>query len=193
MDFIGVDFGSRLAGTTAICYDSDGGLRFVQSGKGKDADLMLMEFLQTHHPAKVFMDAPLSLPGVYSGSGGYDYFYRKCDREVKAMSPMFLGGLTARAIRLSNQPALKNIRFFESYPRGLVDELSKKHPEIKSSYKKDIRSFTKLLSGIYILVFSAYPQNWHQADALLAYLVGARVSQNQNLVFGDADEGLIYV
>ena len=109
------------------------------------------------------------------------------------MSPMFLGGLTARAIRLKNQPALKNIRFFESYPRGLVDELSKKHPELKSSYKKNIRAFTKVLSVIFTLDFFAYPQNWHQADALLAYLVGVRVSQNQNLVFGDVDEGLIYV
>jgi hypothetical protein len=30
-------------------------------------------------------------------------------------------------------------------------------------------------------------------DALLAYIVGIRFSKNEILVFGDADEGLIYV
>jgi hypothetical protein len=39
MKILGLDFGSKLAGATAVCFDS-GGLRFEQSLKGKDADAL---------------------------------------------------------------------------------------------------------------------------------------------------------
>ena len=40
---------------------------------------------------------------VYRGITGYKIHFRKADHELKAMSPMFLGGLTARAIELSDK------------------------------------------------------------------------------------------
>lgn len=193
MDFVGVDYGSKLAGTTAVCFDLGKGLAFMQSRKKQDADAMLMEFFSNHQPSAVFIDAPLSLPKAFFDAGADDYFYRRADREVKAMSPMFLGGLTARAIQLVNRPQCKPVSFYESYPRGLVDELSKYDPRLGEQYKSDIRNFTDMLLEIFGIGLQALPETWHQVDALLAYCVGIRKAKNQHLVFGDAAEGLIYV
>jgi predicted nuclease with RNAse H fold len=193
MDFVGVDYGSKLAGTTAICFETEGGLRFKQSDKKQDADVMLLDFFEKHNPGKVFIDAPLSLPKAFFDDHADDYFYRKSDREVKAMSPMFLGGLTARAIQLANRPACKQIRFFEAYPRGLVNELSKTYPDLGLFYKSEIGKFTEKLLDIFQIGLKFHPKTWHQADAMLAYFVGVRHSKNQHRTYGEEDEGLIYI
>lgn len=117
---LGVDYGSKLAGTTAVCYlYSEGNAAFLSSRKGEDADKMLLDFVLKHGPANLFLDAPLSLPLAYfqGTAHGTDFFYRQCDRQLGAMSPMFLGGLTARAIKLSFE--LKNVgaSVFETYPK----------------------------------------------------------------------------
>lgn len=192
-NFIGIDYGSKLAGTTAICFERDGSLHFLQSVKGKNADAMILDFIKKQRPEKIFIDAPMSLPAAYFHQKSTDYFYRQCDREVRAMSPMFLGGLTARAIQLKNNPASAGIEFYESYPRGLVDELSKRHPGIREHYKKDIGAFLDQVLKIFGIRVGELPTNWHQADALLAWLVGLRFSEGCNLIFGEENEGLIYV
>lgn len=192
MDFIGIDFGSKLAGTTAICY-AQSGLHFLQSVKGRDADVFVEEFIANHGPRKVFLDAPLSLPLAFCKAGGGDFFYRKCDRLTKAMSPMFLGGLTARAMRLKHHLEKSGVQFFESYPRGLVDELAKDFPDMAADYKVDLQKFTGKLISVFDLTLKMQPENWHQADALLAYCVGIRHSKNKSLIIGDRSEGLIYI
>jgi predicted nuclease with RNAse H fold len=96
---VGIDYGAKLAGTTVAAWNENGSLHWKCSGKKQDADKWLEEKLLQLRPDLIFMDAPLSLPGVYSGQGT-DYFYREGDRALGAMSPMFLGGLTARAMQL---------------------------------------------------------------------------------------------
>jgi hypothetical protein len=96
---LSIDYGSKLAGTTAVCFEKNNQLHLAQSVKKQDADAWLRQLISTKKPAAVYIDAPLSLPGVYRGEGS-DYFYRAGDRAVGAMSPMFLGGLTARAMQL---------------------------------------------------------------------------------------------
>ena len=104
MKHIGIDYGSKMAGTTVIAYLKSGKLHFAQSQKKKDADLFVENWVAQHQPRAIFLDAPLSLPGVYTEPEAYDdYFYRAGDRLLRAMSPMFLGGLTARAMRLSRR------------------------------------------------------------------------------------------
>jgi uncharacterized protein len=192
MNFAGIDFGSKLAGTTAICHD-DGGIKFLQSEKGRDADWFLESFVREWQPEKIFIDAPLSLPKAYFSNDHRDFFYRKCDRETKAMSPMFLGGLTARAIRLKHDLEKTGVLFFESYPRGLVDELSKKDPALLEFYKTDIRKFTDRLILLCKPDLKMAPVTWHQADALLAFLIGDRFHRSLCKTYGDETEGLIYV
>ncbi len=102
MDFIGIDFGAKTAGTTVICQQEGGFFRFHRCEKGDDADAWLDERVSMFAPSAIYIDAPLSLPGAYFGKG-QDYFYRSADRLAGGMSPMFLGGLTARAIRLAER------------------------------------------------------------------------------------------
>lgn len=192
MKILGLDFGSKMAGTTAVCFDA-GGLQFEQSQKGKDADAFIMEIVDMLQPSKIFMDAPLSLPKAYFGQSGNDFFYRRCDRELKAMSPMFLGGLTARAIRLKHLFATAGIVVLEAYPRGLVNKLAENNGLFTALYKNDLPAFTGLLVETFgIKMFSA-PTSWHQCDALLAYLTGTRWLDGRHTQFGDAGEGLIIV
>lgn len=189
--FAGIDYGSKLAGTTVICYKTEGRLTFRQSEKKKDADAFIEQQLQALNLEVVFIDAPLSLPMVYQNPmQGDDFFYRTCDRDLQAMSPMFLGGLTARAMKLRHRNA--SIEFYEAYPAALARNL-----EINSlGYKKDkqhIHMLAEKLQQFYSLEFETMPQNWHQFDALLAYLIGLRFERGEAESFGNPDEGLVWV
>jgi hypothetical protein len=62
----GVDFGSKLAGTTVICYAAESGkINFLASAKKQDADEMLRDFFASSHISLICLDAPLSLPAAY--------------------------------------------------------------------------------------------------------------------------------
>ena len=108
----GVDYGSKMAGTTVVAVARERQIDLLQSGRKQDADAWLLETAVAQQPDHIFLDAPLSLPGVYRHlPGRSDYFYREADRELQAMSPMFLGGLTARAMQLHE-------RLRAAYPIG---------------------------------------------------------------------------
>jgi uncharacterized protein len=190
-NFCGIDYGSKLAGTTSICFEVDNRLVFLQSEMKKDADKMIIQFLENHRIKQVFFDAPLSLPKAFFGEGE-DFFYREGDRAIGAMSPMFLGGLTARAIKLKTTFEKSGIFFFEAYPGGLVKELNIK----EKGYKKEIGQIITLSEEIvekFNLKLEKHPSNWHQFDSLLAFVIGIRFKTNQALFFGDEDEGGIWV
>ncbi len=102
MHWVGIDYGAKLAGTTAISFVENNQIKTVQSVRKQNADTFCLDWISRLKPDFIMIDAPLSLPLAYFGKGD-DYFYRQADRELKAMSPLFLGGLTARAMRLANQ------------------------------------------------------------------------------------------
>ncbi len=183
----GIDYGSKLAGTTCICFRDGTRLKILQSKKGEDADLFIATWAKDHMPTHVFLDAPLSLPSVYSGKGT-DYFYREADRQVGAMSPMFLGGLTARAMRLRSLLAPANIHTVEVYPAALVKELS-----LQKHYKKDIALFKKALKTHLPLAALLPIANWHQADSALAWCSGERFLLGTANLIGQVDEGVIVI
>jgi uncharacterized protein len=183
---LGVDFGAKLAGTTAVCFEENGQLHLLQISKKQDADAWLRQFIAEQKPDAVFMDAPLSLPSVYKGFGS-DYHYRACDRAVGAMSPMFLGGLTARAMQL--RAAFPTVPFYEVYPAHHV-RLRFAHA---MGYKTDLNTFLEKLEAALPHPFVKQPQNWHQVDAVLAWLTGWRHGYNEASRFGDELEGLIWV
>jgi len=119
---MGIDYGAKKAGTTAICYQEGNRLFTSLSVKGADADDFCFQQIERLRPEFIMIDAPLSLPDAYFGKGD-DFFYRQCDRELNAMSPMFLGGLTARAMRLADQLKSRQMLVYETYPRALASEL----------------------------------------------------------------------
>lgn len=190
---IGVDYGSKVAGTTVIAYWDGAHLQLKQSAKKQDADAWLRTELVALDAQDVWIDAPLSLPGVYRGMEGYeDYFYRKSDKEVAAMSPMFLGGLTARAMRLAAQLVPEGIIFRETYPGWQARRLALKTWD----YKGKVASIPEVL----IQLQSHFPfplpptlPNWHQVDALLALLGSLRHADGTGSIIGDQTEGAIWV
>jgi uncharacterized protein len=194
MKHIGIDYGSKMAGTTAIAFSEGGALQFVQSKKKKDADQFVKSWAEEQKPELAFLDAPLSLPLVYtSQSSGSDYFYRQGDRDVGAMSPMFLGGLTARAMQLRQQLKALGCQCFETYPAQLsrVLELSRKRYKKDDGYLAEATEVVMQQLPEHRLL--APPQNWHQFDALLAYCSGRRYLSGQCDIFGKDEEGIILV
>jgi len=190
----GVDFGKKFNGSTVICFLTGETLTWYVTQKNQNADKFLYEHLTHLAPDGIFLDAPLSLPGVYWLEGEYaDYFYRIADKKLKAMSPMFLAGLSARSIRLKDQLQAAGITCCEAYPGGLAREWQLHNYGYKgkqanlSGVQSLLQEFSPLdLSG------TTFP-DWHHVDALLAALTGLRYFQNIHRSFGNQPEGTILV
>ena len=189
---VGIDYGNKYAGTTVICYNSGNKIKFVQSSKNTDADSFLLNELDYLHPDLIMIDAPLSLPGVYWLGNDYrDHFFRSCDRELKAMSPMFLGGLTARAISLIKK--MNGTEVKETYPRKLVDILLLPYTQYKHD-KQELGPFAKQLKLISDVKFNeAQITSWHHVDAFLALLSGLRYLGKTHQKYGIPEEGTVIV
>ena len=188
--FIGVDYGSKLAGTTAVCFRKNDQFHFYQSEKKKDADTFLEKVVEELEPTFIFLDAPLSLPGAFFEQSE-DFFYRKGDRKVKAMSPMFLGGLTARAMRMKFIFSKNGIETIEVYPSQLLKVLFPEKVFKKKDYK--IEEIYKLMNNLIPDLPKSVPQNSHQLDALLCWYSGFRYFEKEAIFYGEKKEGGIWV
>jgi predicted nuclease with RNAse H fold len=197
MIICGIDYGSKLAGTTVVAWvDSlTKSIHLASSQKKADADLFIHSALLKLNPAAVFIDAPLSLPGVYTHLANcHDYFFRESDKQLHAMSPMFLGGLTARAMKLKKELEALYIPMYETYPAAQAIRLGL----LELGYKKNpvaIPAIVGLLEhhlAPYILE-DIPVTTWHQVDALLALLAGLRFMNKQHKVVGNEVEGVIIV
>ena len=191
----GIDYGSKLAGTTVLaCGNTENRTVSVYESKPRqDADLFLLETIRKLQIRMVFLDAPLSLPGIYRALPGCsDYFYRAADRTVQAMSPMFLGGLTARAIRLRDLLTAEGVAVFETYPSAQSRRMQLHEWE----YKKSKTAIARVLERLQILVpewtFPPSVNSWHEMDALLALIGAYRFSQGIHEQAGNETEGMIY-
>jgi len=186
---IGIDYGSKLAGTTAICWLENETLEITVSQKKQNADDFIQTIIDKLRPKLVCIDCPLSLPAAFTGSGS-DFFYRSCDKELGAMSPMFLGGLTARGMQLSYNNL--QVDWKEVYPKALVNEL-----DLTDKYtKKDDANIKKFLQDLQPHCSIKLPEslhNWHLVDSLLAWLTGSRLLEDRHITYGDSNEGLIWI
>ncbi len=205
---IGIDYGSKLAGTTVLTIAFESQLKVCQSIKKKDADKFIVDTLKDLPSGVIGLDAPLSLPGVFTNPTKYtDYFYRACDRELKAMSPMFLGGLTARAMRLTNQLRAYGWEVGEVYPVALVKafqllaqegvNLSAPHGVGLSAYAKTTPSSIPQVEAELRTLLSPLgdlPElsNYHQVDSALALLATYRKVKSEGQTIGN-EEGEIWV
>ncbi|MFY0592785.1 hypothetical protein [Roseivirga sp.] len=190
---VGIDYGSKLAGTTVIAYEIGEAVHLMKSKKGEDADKMIWDFVTEHQVKVVGLDAPLSLPGVYSNDSEYDdYFYRSCDKELKAMSPMFLGGLTARAMKLKNALESAYLKMYEVYPAKVALELGLK----AYGYKTKTADYNQILSILndcnLKLSKETTIETPHDLDGILALYVAKRIGTSSDNSVGKPKEGLIY-
>lgn len=190
MDYIwGVDFGAKASGNTAVAISDGSNILIHQVEKGADADKWLKEILESFPPVLVAIDAPLSLPEAWCGGEG-DLFYRKCDLELKAMSPLFLGGLTARAVQFRRVLEEKKIEVIECYPKGFVQKiLNGNYPEVGEVIDKNLK---KIIAGHH-LSLNQLPVNDHQIDAVLSLIMANRFQEGLAYPFGEVEEGLIWL
>lgn len=191
----GVDFGSRYAGTTVIAVYEPQRVYFLSCKKDEDADAFIEQSALHFSPDFLFLDAPLSLPGRYAGLKGYDdYFFRKADLECGAMSPMFLGGLTARAMRLRDRLTPAGITVIETYPKLMAKELDLH----LLGYKKDkihLAACRQKVFTVFNPVIDYQPsdvESWHHLDALLALMSAMKFVCRVATTLGEEDEGLIF-
>lgn len=186
----GIDYGSKLSGTTVCAWQDGTGIQLQQSCPKQDADAFLVDLLADLNVASVYVDAPLSLPAAYFDRGT-NFFYRLCDVQLKAMSPLFLGGLTARAMHLAANYKSRGIPFYEAYPGGLWRLIGNK----ELAYKKNLTALPACIALLQSHFSKPLPlvTNWHQFDALLALLIGFRHQRGEAQQHGDAVEGLIYI
>ncbi len=192
---IGIDYGAKMAGTTVIASLKDSKLSLQASKKNQDADAFILDFIKQHNDIWLaYIDAPLSLPIAYKRlNGNNDYFYRQADRMTGAMSPMFLGGLTARAIQLKEAAQNCGVELVETYPSKLAEVLSLK----SDGYKKEKANLPTLVeklksaSGLEIDVNEV--KTWHHFDAILCLYSARRFEMQAAMVFGNPDEGIITV
>ena len=189
----GIDYGKKLSGNTVICEKKDDYLKYFKAAKNQDADQFILDLMNQHSPVLIFIDAPLSLPGVYHDKTAYDnYFYRFCDRQLGAMSPMFLGGLTARAIRLKDQIEQAGIEIKETYPKTIAKQFKLKDLGYRQN-KTNIEMCTEQINQTSLLdIDKKQILSWHHFDALLALLSAIRYKLDLHFTHGHKEEGLIY-
>ncbi len=193
---VGIDYGSKMAGTTVACWQTrrDQPLQWAAVARGQDADQWLLTTLATLPPGLLFFDAPLSLPGVYTEPDRYDdYFYRAGDRTLRAMSPLFLGGLTARAMRLAAQWRRAGWAICETYPARQADRLELRPLGYKTKTVAPADLLGHLKADLPVLPRPADVPTWHHFDALLAWLGAHRYQTGRADAYGTAPEGQIYV
>ena len=190
MKHIGIDYGSKYSGTTAICYVKKKALHFDQSERQKDADEFVDKWLTKNKPEAIYIDAPLSLPAAYHGTGT-DFFFRKCDIELDSKSPMSIGRLTATAMQLKAKFSSDTTSFYETYPGALAKALSEAADKTYSQKQENFEPFIALLEEHLPIPFAKPPEDWHQVEAALAWLAGHRHINDKAEMAGEAKEGII--
>lgn len=193
---IGIDFGAKKAGTTVIaCMFEHNKIDFFASNKNQDADKFILNFIQNQEDIWLaYIDAPLSLPAVYKQvNGSNDFFYREADKMTGAMSPMFLGGLTARAMKLRLEVEKLGVKMVETYPSKLAEVLQLR----EKGYRKDKKHIPKLCDSLKEISSFKFNneivKDWHHFDALLCLYSAKRFEMQAAIVFGQPDEGTITV
>lgn len=192
----GIDYGGKLTGNTVIAVFNEGNIFFLDIDKGTDADNFIYNAAEHYLPSKIFIDAPLSLPGVYRNLTGFsNYHFRRADIELRAMSPMFLGGLAARAIELKSDLKGLGIKVYETYPKIVAKRMNLHECDYKGSMQSIDPCKGKVLAALpeTISIEAADIKTWHHLDALMALISAINSLYGKSEIYGHKKEGLIYI
>ena len=192
----GVDYGGKTTGTTVLAVWQAGQFALHPTRVNQNADRWLLNTLTELQPSLVFMDAPLGLPGVYRGlKGCTDYHKRAVDHTVGAMSPMYLGGFTARAMELAAQLTAAGLQVHETYPKQVAKNLGLDfaHYKNKKEPTPNIEAtWQQLQQKLDWLPTMPAPHSWDMVDATLALHAAMRFASGQGTRLGNK-EGYIWV
>jgi predicted nuclease with RNAse H fold len=192
----GIDYGSKRSGNTVIAVFKDMHIHFLDAEKGVDADAFIRNAAEHFKPEIIFLDAPLSLPGVYQKINDCTcYHFRKADKELKAMSPMFLGGLTARAMELRDALVKNGAEVYETYPKAQATRYNLQKHGYKSNNLALRLCAEKVADSLHpnIKINRTDIKTWHHLDALLALTSAMYFIQGKSESFGCPKEGQIVV
>lgn len=192
----GIDYGSKLSGNTVIAIFRENQIFFLDIDTKVDADQFIKNAVEHFKPQLVFINAPLSIPGVYKKLEGFnDYHFRKADHEVGAMSPMFLGGIAARAMHLKSWMEGQKIEVHETYPRLMAKRINLDELGYKAD-RNALRECAKRIGQCMRAPLSINCkdiQTWHHLEALMALMSALSFRSDDFSTYGDPKEGLIYV
>jgi len=184
--YCGIDFGARSRCSTAICRVCTNHLRVSLVPKAQDVDRWLVNVIMEENIQQVYIDAPLSLPLKYfdHSDEASTFHHRQADLELRAMSPLFLGGLTARAITLRHEMSQHGIQFYETYPKAVrrfcfVEKAS------------DAKILERIIKRTGYLCDVEVLSNPHAFDSVLAWYAGWRHVNGQADSAGRPEEGVI--
>jgi uncharacterized protein len=189
----GIDYGAKLAGTTAMAvWYKDKCIRIHHSMKKQDADQMIDHVCRDICEGFIGIDAPLSLPGIYKGLPECrDYFFRQCDLQLSAMSPMFMGGLSARAIQLANKLRESGQCVIEVYPSALK-RLFFTLGDIKANPSTRHVDFFESYFEAEVVFEDGVKITSHALDSLCALMSVHRFTKGESQCAGNESEGTIY-
>lgn len=193
---IGIDFGAKKAGTTVIARMFEHNrVDLFACKKGEDADDFILNFIENNEDIWLaYIDAPLSLPKIYCDEKkGESFFYRKADQLTGAMSPMFLGGLTARAMKVAKALEKLGVKSVETYPSKLAEVLQLKEHDYKGSLNSIPLLCDKFKKISSFEFDEAEIKSWHHFDALLCLYSAKRHEMQAAMIFGNEEEGMIIV
>ncbi len=187
----GIDYGSKLAGTTVIAMgDHPERLRFFCSCKNADADTFIGQLIQELRPSLIGIDAPLSLPLVYQQPDLSEASFLQTGRQSDQchVSNVFRG---TNCQSYAAQSIFSSVDWIEVYPGGLV-----KIAQLEGYSKKDkslIPAFIGMLKAKYGISVDQEVKTWHEVDAMLAWFASYRYLHGHAIAYGNPAEGLIFV
>lgn len=189
MILIGIDLGGRTTGKTAVSvYNSENNIVKVIGVKEIEKitsgiDENFIEFLNELNGNIIGIDAPLSLPDFTQK----DYLYRSGDREVKALSPMTIGEITARAIFLNSK---LNCEVIEVYPKSVLQFLGLQSTKYKNN-EKLLRNITNIVISKYKMIPNQFEMINDNVDSLLSLVAVIHYFRNSYRNIGNKTKFII--
>lgn len=187
----GIDLAGSEQRSTGVALMDRG--RHVESSVVK-SDTELWDWISSHSPRLLVVDAPLSLPrGRLSLEIRSAVHFRQCDRELRRLGipffPITLGPmrmLTARGIRLRERLVASGYDVYEGYPGGAQDlwGIARKQRGVEK-LRRALRR--RGCSG----TVERRAITHDELDAVTLALVGLELLDGQALIIGDPDEGTI--
>ncbi len=193
----GIDYESKLCGNTVVSILQNNRIYFMHVDEDVDADAFIVNAANHFKPQFIFINAPLSLPGVYLQKEGFtNHQFRIADSELSSVSPMIIGGLTARAMELKqNLESIEGVKVYETCSKAQA----KNYELCEIGYKKNklalIGCRNHLNSKLSAKMFFNCQdvKTWHHLDSFLSLITAMRFTMGLALPYGDEKEGVIYV
>lgn len=193
----GIAYGSKLSGNTVISIMKNNKIYFLDVDENVDCDEFILNAARHFKPEIVYINAPLSVPAVYKCVNGFkDHQFRKADKELCSISPMIIGGVTARAIELKEKlEAELETKVYETCSKSQA----KNYCLDQHGYKKNGLHLVSCRNHIgaqlskKVMFDCTDVKTWNHLDAFLSLITAMRFVMGMANSHGDPDEGLIYV